>query len=819
MVGREVGPGSSRWGAPGPLRSALRRLPRWPRSIRREPSNARFDPLDDRDPVQPARRFYREAGFVRSAAWIAARLTEGLEHAHSRGLLHRDLKPSNILIAADGTPMLLDFNLAAHAGHVAEGDRVLMGGTLPYMAPEHLDAFHPNGTTPPEAVDERADIYAMGLILFEMVAGHHPFPEQPTGRPLPEVVRAMTLERLGSPPSPRASNPDVPRSLDAIVRKTLDPDPTRRHARAGDLAEDLRRFLDDRPLKYTNEPSLGERLAKWSRRNPRATGASTVGLLALFLIAVVGVGSLTLSRHLGQASARLRLRAFESRFDECQFLLNIASGPADHLDQGIALAEDAIAQAGLTLDPSRPSPSGAGTWVDTLATEERVVIRANLSELILLVSTARVLQAERSRSEPKRRRALETSIVRLDLAERIDPHPPRVLFQNRARYYSALGEATKAALDRKRAEATPLTSGRDFYLQGTALLAQRHADRAEPALLKSVGLEPRRFWSWFALGLCHYDQARFAEAAGDFAVCTVLTPRFAWPWMNRGLALAQAGRLVEALESYNRAIEADDRLPSALANRGLALLELGKPDPAVADLTRAIDLGLRNMPIRAAQAEALARSGRQAEAIAALDRMIEENPELPLPWISRGTIRSALDPVAAESDFRQVLALHPDDPAAHLGLARLRVQARPQEALAEADLSLRGDPNRLEALELRAWLRARLGDTRAIGDVDRLLHAPTPHRLYNAGCALALLGAADPQSDLPARAIDLVRRAVDSGFPPGGSAPTPTSDPSTNSPLFGPSSKPTQPADPLISSPPRSRLNIPSSVVYQDDGS
>ena len=758
--------GASRWGAPGPLRSALGRIPRWSRSLLKAPSGAGLGPVDDRDPVQPARRFFREAGFVRSAAWIAARLAEGLEHAPSRGLLHRDLKPSNILLAADGTPMLLDFNLAANALRPAEGDRALMGGTLPYMAPEHLDAFHPNGTTPPEAVDERSDIYAMGLILFEMIAGHHPFPEPPAGRPLPDVVRAMALERLGSPPSPRASNPDVPPGLDAIVRKALDPDPARRHARAGDLAEDLRRFLEDRPLKYTPEPSFRERLAKWSRRNPRATGASTVGSLALLMILAVCASAWTLSEHLGAASARLRLRGFEARFDECQFLLNTAGGPVEHLARGIELAESALAGAGVALDePERGGPP-AGPWVESLAAEEQVAVRGNLSELILLVATARVVQAERSGSEQKRRGALEGSIARLDLAERIDPHPPRVLFENRARYYSALGEAAQAGADRRRRDATPLTTGRDFYLQGTALLAQGHPDRAEPALLRSVGLEPRRFWSWFALGLCHYDQGRFAEAAGDFAVCTVLTPRFAWPWMNRGLALARAGRLIEARESYTRAIEADDRLPEAPANRGLAHLELGDAPSAVADLDRAIALGLRTPPIRAAHAEALARSGRRDQALRSLDALIAEDAEAPLPRIARGTLLAATDPAAAEADFRQILASSPNDPAAHLGLARLRRTSDPRAALLEANLALEADPNRLDALELRAWLRAKLGDAGTLDDLDRLLHAPTPHRLYNAACALALLHEARPDLKLAPRAVDLIRRALESGFPP-----------------------------------------------------
>ena len=92
----------------------------------------------DEDLHQPSRQFLRRATAIQAAVWIVARLAEGLDHAHSRGLLHRDLKPANILLAADGTPMLLDFNLAAEIRpESAEGEirRALVGGTMPYMAP------------------------------------------------------------------------------------------------------------------------------------------------------------------------------------------------------------------------------------------------------------------------------------------------------------------------------------------------------------------------------------------------------------------------------------------------------------------------------------------------------------------------------------------------------------------------------------------------------------------------------------------------------------------------------------------------------------
>ncbi len=241
----------------------------------------------DREFDKPARQFLRQANSIETAVWIIARLAEGLEHAHSRGLLHRDLKPSNILIAGDGTPMLLDFNLSTIARAATdEGERALLGGTLPYMAPEHIDAFSPDGTTPPEDVDERADIYALGLILYEMLAGQHPFPE-PANRSLLETIKILADLRR-SPPSLCAANPKVPWSLDAIVAKCLAHDPDERYGQARELVEDLNRFLDDLPLKYTREPSMRERVAKWARRNPRLCGNASIAGFAVLLILTLG---------------------------------------------------------------------------------------------------------------------------------------------------------------------------------------------------------------------------------------------------------------------------------------------------------------------------------------------------------------------------------------------------------------------------------------------------------------------------------------------------------------------------------------------------
>src|SRR5262249_10500219 len=146
-----------------------------------------------------------------------------LQHAHQRGVLHRDIKPSNILLAADGQPLLLDFNLAQSG----DASAALLGGTIAYAAPEHLLAL-----LEPEnfrQVDHRSDLYALGLVVFEMLTGREPF-----GRPEPhgshqETIRLLARERSQGVPSARRCCRQVPWSLESILRKCLDPSPQRRY--------------------------------------------------------------------------------------------------------------------------------------------------------------------------------------------------------------------------------------------------------------------------------------------------------------------------------------------------------------------------------------------------------------------------------------------------------------------------------------------------------------------------------------------------------------------------------------------------------------
>ena len=716
-------------------------------------------PDDHNDPAQPARRFLRQASSIRAAVWITARLAEGLEHAHSRGLLHRDLKPSNILIAADGTPMLLDFNLAAAAPGPEGATKALMGGTLPYMAPEHLDAFNPKGSTSPDAVDERSDLYSLGLILFEMIAGKPPFPGPAPGVKLIDAVATMTEERRREAPSLRAVCPEVPWSLESIIRTCLDPDPDRRHDRAGDLAEDLRRFLDDQPLRFAPEPSFREQVAKWARRNPKYVGATPVALLSLFLLAAVGGSAWSLSQHLDRVSSRLSYRVFQHHFQDCQLRLGATLGHPEPLDQGIDSAEK-------TLEEAMVEDRGHGrgrSWVDALDPEDREETRLDLTELILLVVQARVFRANRTHDEGLLRRTLEEAVSRLDAIEQRDPAPPRALFANRASYLAALGDAERAARDEARRDAMPPRTGRDFYMIGTTLLAEGKVDQAEQNLHQAVLADPRRFWSWFMLGLCHYQQGRFPAASSEFAICSALAPKYAWPWMNRGLALSGEGRLIEARDSYTQALKLEPNFAEALVNRGIVKIALNDPT-SIEDFRQAIALGRDEPKVQTALAEALARHGHLDEAMTLFAGLIEKYPENHRIRVVRGMVLIRTQPQQAEADFRFVLSQDRKYALAWLGLARVLRKTDPTAALQAVDTAIGLDDSRLDAIELRAWLRGSLGMPEAVEDVNRLIAQPTRDRLFNGACALALLQRSRPSPNVEERALALLRRAIELGL-------------------------------------------------------
>ena len=206
---------------------------------------------------------------------LMIQVCEAVQHAHQRGIIHRDLKPGNILVDENSQPKILDFGLARVTDSDAQATRQTdMGqllGTLAYMSPEQVLAD-------PLALDTRSDVYALGVILYELLAGKLPY--ELTWQ-LPEVVR--TIQQVDPVPLStvnRAYRGDI----ETIVAKALEKDKTRRYGSAAEFADDIRRYLEDRPI--TAKPvSAGYQLRKFALRHK----ALVAGVTAVFAVLLVGV--------------------------------------------------------------------------------------------------------------------------------------------------------------------------------------------------------------------------------------------------------------------------------------------------------------------------------------------------------------------------------------------------------------------------------------------------------------------------------------------------------------------------------------------------
>ena len=551
----------------------------------------------------PYRLFIASNSYLRAICWIGTKLADALQEAHAHGLVHMDVKPSNVLIASDGSPMLLDFHLACRP--IPPGDRFpgRVGGTPGWMAPEQraaLDAVA-GGRPVPGLVDHRADIYALGMLLREALGGE---------------PGASTTTSL------RSGNPEVSVGLEDILRKCLADRPDERYSNAAALADDLRRHLDHEPLRGVPNRSPRERWSKWRERDRHALGRWLMGALSFILLLAtffyMRSGYEATEQDIGNDLAQARAFCDSRRYSDA--VTSIQRGreratrsfpPHDRLAKELAAQLD-VANRGLLAESLHEIAERvrfrygieppAGPVAEALVRkageiwEKRSLLLSHASALNdeaerqiredLLEVVAAWVQV-RSRPSPgiDLRRAQEGSLTILEQATKACG-PSFTIDRLHRSMAERLGRAGPPAAK----ELAPRTaSDRDEL--GRFLLHDSRFQAAAEQFRLGLDERPQDFWPHFYLGLCEYRLGHYQEAGRAFEICVALAPTDsvrAECCFNRGLALEALERPAPAEHEYDKALRWDSGLVAARLNRGILRFKAGRYSEAIDDLGRSL---------------------------------------------------------------------------------------------------------------------------------------------------------------------------------------------------------------------------------------
>ena len=540
------------------------------------------------------------------AIQIAIQLADALNVAHGHHVLHRDLKPSNVMLAPGGVVKILDFGIARFrpvgqpdAG--AGGDEGFMG-TPGYVAPEQWAG---------KPADERSDLYALGVVLFEMVSGKRPFPERE-----PFTLARASIERIARRLSTLA--PAVSPGLDKLVARLLAADPALRPPRARVVADELRTLL---------APPAPPAALPWRR------------WLATAAVAVAAVGGVVWA-----LTRPVKLDVTNPVIAVLPFKNATGNSGDDYLAAGVA---DSLA-ASLTVLPTVRLVARSAVDDARRRLADPAEVARDLGATFVVDGTI-----ERERDQLRLVVSLRMPDATVPWTERVEGPPERV-FELQARLADALGSALSVQMseeDRARRARPPTASpvALDAYWRGRAALERRdtpgNLDRAILAFGEALRLDPRFADAQAALGEAYaaqYASTRDAKAIEQAIQAsrnaTALAPADPSVRLALGITLVSSGRHAEAVQELQRALAQQPSLDDARRHLGNALAGLGRIDEAIAEWQKAIEARPNNWQVFSDMGRLLFDAARYDQARQALAQLVVLQPDNAFGFQQLGTV-------------------------------------------------------------------------------------------------------------------------------------------------------------------------------------
>jgi len=580
---------------------------------------------------------------------LVAEVAEALQYAHGRGIIHRDIKPANLMLSAEGHLCVTDFGLARmlqEPGMTVSGSLL---GTPAYMSPEQIAAGR-------VTVDHRTDVYSLGAVLYELLTLQRPFP----GKSREEVLTAVLTH---DPRPPRRFNGKIPVDLETICLKALEKNPERRYRTAGELAQDLRRYLQG-GLIQARRAGVVRRTVKSVRRHP--TAAVAVVLSIAFLMVIGGVMRLSTKREAAESTERATAQA------------RLALTEGDY-EAALAHIDDA-----LSIDPERP---------DARQIRARLLIR--LDRPVEAYEDAQRVLA----SNPDDWTA---HLVLAGLAKG---------GWDRTRNLPTISAEEHIAFVESRAPDTADA----YYLRS---LAADSPTKALELLDRALSIDPVHVDSVLAKIRRLEEVKDYPAALEECDRLVLLRPKSAEirrvrAWLNR-----QSGDWIGALAEMDRAIELDPDDPSNREHRARAYFALSLFEEAVVEVTRAIELNADQASYYALRARCLKKMGRYDDAILDARRSISLSPDDPSSW---RVLLGAYFDSRQDDRVRETLsefttkAKSWGDPSARskahsFAALYFRNLGDTDRAVAETESALQLDPHNASALVERAKVLELTGD-------------------------------------------------------------------------------------------------------------